>query len=199
MNTKLESGARVRIAMDLYTCGGYLLHRASTDEGDDRDFWVIATDTGATMTLLPEEFEVIAAPQCKFLNVIAQVPGEAEPLALLIRADADFATSTEDVAKHVRAIMGRQDIVEVEVLGPDSMMPETTPPNFKVWPVLTDKPCQLVLEVSYANGDTCVTRFNATFEEALQYYLGKTFNIGLVGDNLQKCVSLRLLDNNIIK
>lgn len=39
-----------------------------------------------------------------------------------------------------------------------------------------------------------ITRMNATSEEAKAYYIGTTFNIGIVSDNLQKCTSIEILD-----
>ena len=48
----------------------------------------------------------------------------------------------------------------------------------------------ITLKVTYANGDSDITRFNGTFEEAQNYYLNKTFNIGTVNDNMQKCIAV---------
>jgi hypothetical protein len=42
----------------------------------------------------------------------------------------------------------------------------------------------------YSNGDTVVTKFNGTFEEAKEYYVGNEFNIGSVEDNVQTCIKL---------
>lgn len=51
----------------------------------------------------------------------------------------------------------------------------------------------IYIEINYQNGDSISTKFNGTFQEAQFYYVGKVFNIGTVSDNLQKCVSIRLL------
>lgn len=115
MSEKATPSVRVKIETELYSGDGRLVRRATADRGDDRDFWVVSTDSGETMTLLPEEFEVVDA-------------------------------------------------------------------------------CQLLLEVRYADGDTCITRFNGTYAEARDYYIGRVFNIGSVGDNLQECIGLRLID-----
>jgi len=45
-------------------------------------------------------------------------------------------------------------------------------------------------KITYANGDHETTGFNGDIEAARGYYLGKTFNIGTVNDNLQKCVAV---------
>lgn len=45
-------------------------------------------------------------------------------------------------------------------------------------------------KITYSNGDHEITGFNGDLEAARSYYLGKTFNIGTVNDNLQKCVSV---------
>lgn len=45
-------------------------------------------------------------------------------------------------------------------------------------------------KITYANGDHETTGFNGDLEAARGYYLGKTFNIGTVSDNLQKCVDV---------
>jgi hypothetical protein len=44
----------------------------------------------------------------------------------------------------------------------------------------------------YADGDTTTTRFNGTPGDARAYFVGQTFNIGSVSDNLQKCVSITI-------
>ena len=54
----------------------------------------------------------------------------------------------------------------------------------------------LTLKIKYANGDINLTRMNATVEEAKAYYIGKTFNIGVVSDDLQKCVGIEVLEDN---
>jgi len=51
----------------------------------------------------------------------------------------------------------------------------------------------ICIEVKYQDGDTSVTRFNGTFEEARSYYVGRVFNIGTVSDNLQRCTGIRLI------
>lgn len=53
----------------------------------------------------------------------------------------------------------------------------------------------LTLKIKYANGDINLTRMNATVEEAKAYYIGKTFNIGVVSDDLQKCVGIEVLED----
>ena len=45
-------------------------------------------------------------------------------------------------------------------------------------------------KVIFENGDYLYTRMNATLQETKAYYLGKLFNLGSVGDNMQKCVSV---------
>lgn len=54
----------------------------------------------------------------------------------------------------------------------------------------------LTLKIKYANGDINLTRMNATVEEAKAYYIGKTFNIGVVSDDLQKCVGIDVLEDD---
>jgi IMP cyclohydrolase len=51
------------------------------------------------------------------------------------------------------------------------------------------------VKVNYENGDYECTRINATLEEARAYYIGKTFNIGSVSDNLQKCTSVEIMED----
>lgn len=52
----------------------------------------------------------------------------------------------------------------------------------------------ITLTCTYADGDTITTRFNGSPEDAQAYYVGKTFNIGSVDDNLQECVSITIHD-----
>jgi hypothetical protein len=40
----------------------------------------------------------------------------------------------------------------------------------------------------YANGDTIKTRINGTLEQAEAYFIGQTFNIGTIDDNMQECI-----------
>ena len=54
----------------------------------------------------------------------------------------------------------------------------------------------VTLKIKYANGDINLTRMNATVKEAKAYYIGKTFNIGVVSDDLQKCVGIEVLEDN---
>lgn len=48
----------------------------------------------------------------------------------------------------------------------------------------------ITVTCTYANGDTVTTRFNGTPEQAQAYFVGQTFNVGTVEDNMQRCVSI---------
>lgn len=48
-------------------------------------------------------------------------------------------------------------------------------------------------KITLENGDYFVTRMNASFEEAREYFLGKVLNVGTVDDDLQKCVKVEEL------
>jgi len=51
------------------------------------------------------------------------------------------------------------------------------------------------IEVTFANGDKMKTDINGTVEHIRNYYLGKTFNVGLgPNDNMQKAVSIKFFD-----
>lgn len=54
----------------------------------------------------------------------------------------------------------------------------------------------LTLKINYENGDHNYTRMNATPEQAKTYYIGKIFNIGIASDNLQKCTSIEILEDD---
>jgi len=45
----------------------------------------------------------------------------------------------------------------------------------------------------FENGDTITTRINTDARGAVDYYYGKTFNLGdgAGGDNMQRCVAVR--------
>lgn len=43
------------------------------------------------------------------------------------------------------------------------------------------------VKIGFENGDSLVTRFNGTLEEAREYYMGRAFNLGVVDDNIQQC------------
>ena len=46
-------------------------------------------------------------------------------------------------------------------------------------------------KITFSDGDSLVTSMNATPEEARDYYLGKTFNLGAEWDRLVRCVSVK--------
>jgi hypothetical protein len=48
----------------------------------------------------------------------------------------------------------------------------------------------ITIKCTYANGDSIITRFNGTIQEANAYYLNKVFNIGTVHDNIQNCIKV---------
>lgn len=54
----------------------------------------------------------------------------------------------------------------------------------------------LTLKINWENGDTTCTRINATLEEARDYYVGHVFNLGTVTDDMQKCLSIEVLEAN---
>jgi len=52
----------------------------------------------------------------------------------------------------------------------------------------------ITVKVTFDNGDSFTTGINATEQGARDYYLGKTFNLGIEDDLLTKAVSVELLD-----
>ena len=52
----------------------------------------------------------------------------------------------------------------------------------------------ITVKAIFADGDSIITRMNATEAEARAYYVGRVFNLGSVRDNLQKCVDLEVLE-----
>ncbi len=54
----------------------------------------------------------------------------------------------------------------------------------------------LTLKINYENGDHSYTRINATPEEAKAYYIGNFFNVGIISDNIQKCMSIEILEDD---
>lgn len=58
-------------------------------------------------------------------------------------------------------------------------------------------PALLHIKVNYENGDSTVTRINATPDEARAYYVGKVFNVGLgPNDNLQRCTGIEIMEGD---
>ena len=52
----------------------------------------------------------------------------------------------------------------------------------------------LTVKINYENGDSTVTRINATPDEARAYYVGRVFNVGLgPNDNMQCCTDIEIL------
>ena len=54
----------------------------------------------------------------------------------------------------------------------------------------------ITVKCTYADGTIIEADVNVTLEEAKDYFLGFTFNIGTVADNLQKCVNVELIGGN---
>lgn len=53
----------------------------------------------------------------------------------------------------------------------------------------------MTIKVNYENGDSTTTRFSGTIQEATAYYVGNIFNIGVVSDNLQECISVEVIED----
>ena len=51
----------------------------------------------------------------------------------------------------------------------------------------------ITVKCTYADGTIIKTGISVTIEEAKDYFLGFTFNIGTVADNLQKCINVELI------
>jgi len=51
----------------------------------------------------------------------------------------------------------------------------------------------LTAKVNFEDGDSFITRINATEQEARKYYEGNVFNTGSENDNLQRCTSIEIL------
>lgn len=53
----------------------------------------------------------------------------------------------------------------------------------------------ITVKVNYSDGDSTITRINATPDEARAYYVGKVFNVGLgPNDNMQRCTGIEILE-----
>lgn len=53
----------------------------------------------------------------------------------------------------------------------------------------------ITVKCTYGDGDEVVTRINATFEEAVKYYVGQWFNVGTgPDDNMQQCTAVELVE-----
>jgi hypothetical protein len=57
----------------------------------------------------------------------------------------------------------------------------------------------LTIKCYYENGDTMTTGFNGSFASAEEYYLEKSFNLGIETDNIQKCVKIENVYPTLIK
>ena len=51
-----------------------------------------------------------------------------------------------------------------------------------------------VYKVIFDNGDSLITKLNGNIEDARRYYLGNTFNLGIVNDDMHKCVSVEEIE-----
>ncbi len=57
----------------------------------------------------------------------------------------------------------------------------------------------MTIKVNYENGDSTTTSFNGTLQEAIAYYEGNISNIGAVSDNLQRCNSIEVIEDEFIR
>ena len=48
----------------------------------------------------------------------------------------------------------------------------------------------ITVKCTYTNGDSIITRFNGTLQEAEAYFLNQVFNVGTVYDDMQKCIKV---------
>jgi hypothetical protein len=49
------------------------------------------------------------------------------------------------------------------------------------------------IKATFTNGESIITKINATNSEAKAYYLDNFFNLGSVTDNMQKCIKCEIL------
>jgi hypothetical protein len=49
---------------------------------------------------------------------------------------------------------------------------------------------QITAKVHFSDGDSFVTGINLSYQDAVEYYLGKWFNLGCVEDRMVKCVKV---------
>lgn len=52
-----------------------------------------------------------------------------------------------------------------------------------------------VVKVTFEDGDSMVTRINGSREEVAKYYMGNTFNMGVVSDDMKKVVKVEFLED----
>lgn len=49
------------------------------------------------------------------------------------------------------------------------------------------------IKVVLENGDTFYTKVNGTKEDIKKHYIGSVFNVGIVDDDMQKCVGVEFI------
>lgn len=49
------------------------------------------------------------------------------------------------------------------------------------------------IKVILENGDSFCTKVNGTKEDIEKYYVGSVFNVGVVDDDMQKCVRVEFI------
>lgn len=50
-----------------------------------------------------------------------------------------------------------------------------------------------IFKIGFTDGDSFITRFNGSLEDAKAYYLGHPFNLGTEVDNMKTCNSVEQL------
>ena len=85
------------------------------------------------------------------------------------------AIDASGILKHGRNLMGLLEAEEIQ--------PKTT----------QQKPTQISVKVTFDNGDSLITGFNGTKEQATAYYVGKQFNLGSDKDDMAKGTKVEVL------
>ena len=50
------------------------------------------------------------------------------------------------------------------------------------------------IKATFENGDFIITKINGTEEDIKKWYLGNMFNLGVVRDNMQKCIAVEFIE-----
>jgi len=52
----------------------------------------------------------------------------------------------------------------------------------------------IVIKATFDDGDSFITKINATPDEARKYYVGNIFNMGCEKDELRRCINIEIIE-----
>lgn len=146
-------------------------------------------ETGEIMS--HEEFYTNVVNGIGLGTLVGLLPATKEKIQECLKKDENLnnipLADWDECAKHMKFYIGRIGVKSISLGQSVCILKQTARMYARE---------KVSIKCFYENGDSITTRINGTFEEAQAYFVGKVFNIGLVDDDLQKCIKIELVKWN---